>query len=141
MRRRARPSSIRASADVARRDAYSRSPRAGRLQCLRRAATTRRARCVATGMADVELERRMSGRATSFYFSFLALPQEKRRAIVAVWDFCRAADDAVDESAEGTAACALAGWRAELKTIYEGQPPATPQGRQLMPYVARFNLP
>jgi len=83
----------------------------------------------------------MSGRATSFYYSFLALPPEKRRAIVAVWDFCRAVDDAVDESKEGTAACALAGWRAELKAIYDGQLPATPQGRQLMPYVARFNLP
>jgi phytoene synthase len=83
----------------------------------------------------------MSGRATSFYYSFLALPPEKRRAIVAVWDFCRAVDDAVDESKEGTAACALAGWRTELKTIYDGQLPATPQGRQLMPFVARFDLP
>ena len=83
----------------------------------------------------------MSGRATSFYYSFLALPPEKRRAIVAVWDFCRAVDDAVDESKEGTGACALAGWRAELKTIYDGQLPATPQGRQLMPYVVRFGLP
>jgi phytoene synthase len=85
----------------------------------------------------------MSGRATSFYYSFLALPKEKRRAIVRVWDFCRAVDDAVDEgeSKERTAACALAAWRAELKAIYDGQLPATPQGRQLMPYVARFTLP
>jgi phytoene synthase len=83
----------------------------------------------------------MSGRATSFYYSFLTLPPDKRRAIVAVWDFCRAVDDAVDEPKEGTAECALAGWRAELRTIYDGQLPATPQGRQLMPYVAMFNLP
>ena len=39
----------------------------------------------------------MSRRATSFYYSFLVLPAEKREAIVAVWDFCRAVDDAVDE--------------------------------------------
>jgi phytoene synthase len=83
----------------------------------------------------------MSGRATSFYYSFLALPPEKRRAIVAVWDFCRAVDDAVDESKEGTSACALAEWRTELTRIYDGQLPATPQGRQLAPYVGRFNLP
>ena len=38
-------------------------------------------------------------RDTSFYYSFLVLPPRKRRAIVAVWDFCRAVDDAVDESA------------------------------------------
>jgi phytoene synthase len=83
----------------------------------------------------------MSGRATSFYYSFLALPQEKRRAIVAVWDFCRAVDDAVDEAKDGTAAQALAQWRQELKILYDGQLPATPQGRQLMPYVEKFHLP
>ena len=35
-------------------------------------------------------------RDTSFYYSFLVLPPRKRRAIVAVWDFCRAVDDSVD---------------------------------------------
>ncbi len=83
----------------------------------------------------------MSGRATSFYYSFLALPQEKRRAIIAVWDFCRAVDDAVDEAKDGTAAQALAQWREELRILYDGQLPATPQGRQLMPYVEKFHLP
>jgi hypothetical protein len=29
-------------------------------------------------------------RKTSFYYSFLVLPAEQRRAIIAVWDFCRA---------------------------------------------------
>ena len=37
-------------------------------------------------------------RDTNFYYSFLVLPPDKRRAIVAVWDFCRAVDDAVDEA-------------------------------------------
>ena len=36
-------------------------------------------------------------RKTSFYYAFLVLPAEQRRAVVAVWDFCRAVDDAVDE--------------------------------------------
>ena len=36
-------------------------------------------------------------RDTSFYYSFLVLPPAKRHAIIAVWDFCRAVDDAVDE--------------------------------------------
>ena len=36
-------------------------------------------------------------RDTSFYYSFLVLPPRKRQAILAVWDFCRAVDDAVDE--------------------------------------------
>ena len=38
-------------------------------------------------------------RDTSFYYAFLMLPPAKRNAIVAVWDFCRAVDDAVDEVA------------------------------------------
>ena len=37
-------------------------------------------------------------RDTSFYYSFLVLPPRKRTAMIAVWDFCRAVDDAVDES-------------------------------------------
>jgi len=36
-------------------------------------------------------------RNTSFYYSFLVLPADQRRAMLAVWDFCRAVDDAVDE--------------------------------------------
>ena len=92
-------------------------------------------------------------RDTSFYYSFLVLPVAKRRAIVAVWDFCRAVDDAVDEvapesrrgsllseEARAQAAKSLAGWRAELKEVYEGTP-TTPQGQALQPFVHRFNLP
>ena len=82
-------------------------------------------------------------RDTSFYYSFLVLPPEKRRAIVAVWDFCRAVDDAVDE-AEGRgrgATCELALWREELARSFDGDVPTTPQGQALQPIVNRFNLP
>ena len=62
-------------------------------------------------------------RDTNFYYSFLVLPPRKRRAIVAVWDFCRAVDDAVDEvepgpDAEMRAATQLEAWRVELETCY-----------------------
>jgi len=83
-------------------------------------------------------------RDTSFYYSFLVLPPEKRRAIIAVWDFCRAVDDAVDEAAEtkdGEAAAELARWRTELARCFDGQPPETPQGRALQPLIAKFSLP
>ena len=95
----------------------------------------------------------MKRRDTSFYYSFLVLPPDKRNAIVAVWDFCRAVDDAVDEIApdsvrgEGLpeevrqqAAASLAAWRQELAAVYESQP-STPQGTALQPFVGRFNLP
>jgi phytoene synthase len=91
-------------------------------------------------------------RKTSFYYSFLVLPADQRRAIIAVWDFCRAVDDAVDEIEVGTdpasrasaleaARAALAGWRAELARCCDGATPATPEGRQLQPHIASFGLP
>ena len=92
-------------------------------------------------------------RDTSFYYSFLVLPPRKRAAIVAVWDFCRAVDDAVDEvvpeaewqggltpDARARATALLAGWRVELDAVYTGTP-RTPQGLALQPHTREFNLP
>ncbi|MGE3178023.1 MAG: phytoene/squalene synthase family protein [Vicinamibacterales bacterium] len=106
-------------------------------------------------------------RKTSFYYSFLVLPPEQRRAIIAVWDFCRAVDDAVDEPAEvasvpqltavgggggegfsalppdphAASRLALDGWRAELARCYEQGVPLTEQGRNLQPFIRTFDLP
>jgi phytoene synthase len=94
-------------------------------------------------------------RDTSFYYSFLVLPARKRQAIVAVWDFCRAVDDAVDElgpedggtgAANARSADALAIWRAELDACFAAGPggatgvPRTDQGRALLPFVREFGL-
>src|SRR5919201_2661722 len=81
-------------------------------------------------------------RKTSFYYSFLVLPADQRRAIVAVWDFCRAVDDAVDEApAASSAADGVTFWRGELARCYNGVAPATAQGRNLQPFISRFDLP
>ena len=85
-------------------------------------------------------------RKTSFYYSFLVLPSEQRRAIVAVWDFCRVVDDAVDEAPTVAAELptgreAVAFWRAELARVFSGRPPETDQGRRLQPFVQQFDLP
>ena len=81
-------------------------------------------------------------RKTSFYYSFLVLPAPQRRAITAVFDICRAIDDAVDlESDPERARQALAMWRTEIDRIFTRQAPATPQGRALQPFVEPFNLP
>jgi phytoene synthase len=92
-------------------------------------------------------------RDTSFYYSFLVLPPRKRRAIIAVWDFCRAVDDAVDEvvpeaewaggltdAARARATTQLMDWRQELEAVYAGRP-ATPQGIALQPFAREFGLP
>jgi phytoene synthase len=81
-------------------------------------------------------------RKTSFYYSFLVLPPPQRRAITAVFDFCRAVDDAVDlEPDQARAQEALALWRAEVERVFTGQKPETPQGTALQPFVTPFNLP
>jgi len=85
-------------------------------------------------------------RKTSFYYSFLVLPAEQRRAITAVWDFCRAVDDAVDEEPDvagvtPTGRDAVPFWRAELERCYNGAAPSTTQGRELQPFVRQFDLP
>jgi 15-cis-phytoene synthase len=81
-------------------------------------------------------------RDTSFYYAFLVLPPRKRTAMVAVWDFCRAVDDAVDETDSLTkAADEVASWRSELDAAFADGTPRTWQGRALQPFVREFNLP
>ena len=80
-------------------------------------------------------------RDTSFSYSFLVLPADQRRAIGAVWDFCRAVDDAVDEAVDRRIAGEqVVVWRAEVARLFGGDAPATPQGRALRPFVAAFAL-
>ena len=81
-------------------------------------------------------------RDTNFYYSFLVLPPDKRKAIVATWDFCRAVDDAVDEAeGPGAAKDEIARWRAELAAAFEGRGTQTRQGGALVPLIGQFNLP
>jgi len=81
-------------------------------------------------------------RKTSFYYSFLVLPADKRRAITAVFDVCRAIDDCVDlEPDPAKAEAALDEWRREIDRIFTGGRPATPHGAALQPFVAPFHLP
>ena len=78
---------------------------------------------------------------SSFYYSFLFLPPERRRAITALYAFCREIDDVVDECHDAQiAATKLAWWRDELARVYAGNP-QHPIGQALRPATERFNLP
>ena len=78
---------------------------------------------------------------SSFYYSFLFLPPERRRAITALYAFCREIDDVVDECHDAQiAATKLAWWREELARVYAGNP-QHPIGQALRPATERFNLP
>jgi 15-cis-phytoene synthase len=77
---------------------------------------------------------------SSFYYSFLFLPSERRRAITALYAFCREVDDIVDECNDPSiAATKLAWWRKELAALYTGAP-THPVTQALQPFVGPFNL-
>jgi phytoene synthase len=77
---------------------------------------------------------------SSFYYSFLFLPPERRRAITALYAFCREVDDAVDEPSDASAArTSLAWWRGEIARLFAGDP-QHPVTRALAPWTASFGI-
>ena len=78
---------------------------------------------------------------SSFYYSFIFLSHERRRAITALYAFCREVDDVVDEcSDENVARTTLAWWRSQVAAIYAGTP-QHPVAQALVPIVKQFKLP
>jgi phytoene synthase len=77
---------------------------------------------------------------SSFYSSFRFLPELKRRAITALYAFCREVDDVVDECKdEDTARQTLNWWRSEVSSLYKGD--AThPVTQALQDLLKDFNL-
>ncbi|SNS62524.1 farnesyl-diphosphate farnesyltransferase [Noviherbaspirillum humi] len=77
---------------------------------------------------------------SSFYYSFLFLPPERRRAITALYAFCREVDDTVDETSDPSVArTKLAWWRREIGLMLEGHP-THPVTRALQPHMATYGL-
>ena len=77
---------------------------------------------------------------SSFYYSFRFLPKDKRRAITALYAYCREVDDVVDECSDADVArTALNWWRSEVAAIYSGRP-QHPVAQALVPIVKQFNL-
>ena len=78
---------------------------------------------------------------TSFYYSFLFLPPERRRAITALYAFCREVDDVVDEVTDpALARTKLAWWRNEIGATFTGTP-QHPVALALRPVIAAYRLP
>ena len=78
---------------------------------------------------------------SSFYYSFLFLPPERRQAIMALYAFCREVDDVVDECSDiSLASTKLVWWRMEVERIAEKH--AThPVGLALQAVAPGINLP
>jgi phytoene synthase len=90
---------------------------------------------------DEYCQQKAAASGSSFYYSFLFLPSERRRAITAVYAFCREVDDVVDETSDtGVAQAKLAWWRTELAALFGGTP-SHPVTQALQPFIdARFGI-
>jgi phytoene synthase len=86
---------------------------------------------------DEYCQQKAAASGSSFYYSFLFLPRERRRAITA---FCREVDDVVDETSDAQlAATKLAWWRAEVAGLYAGNP-QHPVTKALSPFTMTFSI-
>ena len=78
---------------------------------------------------------------SSFYYSFMVLPPDKRQAITALYAFCREVDDVVDECHDlSLAQTKLEWWRKEVARTWAGNP-THPVGHALKDVLPRFALP
>jgi squalene synthase HpnD len=90
--------------------------------------------------AHVEAITRASG--TSFFRAMRILPAEKRKAMYAIYAFCRVVDDIADDPGEeADKRVQLAQWRDEIAALFtEGREPTLPVARALDPWIRRFGL-
>jgi phytoene synthase len=89
---------------------------------------------------DEYCQKKAAQSGSSFYYSFLFLPPERRRAITALYAFCREVDDAVDEPSDPSAARAtLAWWRGEVAQLFAGNP-QHPVTRALAPVIEPYGI-
>jgi phytoene synthase len=89
---------------------------------------------------DEYCQQKTAQSGSSFYYSFLFLPPERRRAITALYAFCREVDDTVDEASDQSVArIKLAWWRSEVSTMFKGTP-THPVMLALQPHLAVYDL-
>ena len=90
---------------------------------------------------DEYCQQRAAQSGSSFYYSFLFLPPERRRAITALYAFCREVDDVVDNAGDaGIAGAKLAWWRGEIAQTFAGTP-THKVTQALLPALRNHHLP
>jgi len=91
--------------------------------------------------ADYERCAEVTRRSSSnFYYAFMLLPVERRRALHAVYAFCRFVDDIADDESTREPAVLLQRWREELDRVYAGVPTRA-ISRALTDAISRFSIP
>jgi len=77
---------------------------------------------------------------SSFYYAFLFLPPERRRAITALYALCREVDDVVDECSDAQLArVKLAWWRTQIDQLMAGMA-EHPVTRALQPHLESCHI-
>ena len=80
-------------------------------------------------------------RARNFYYAFITLPKEKRKAIYAAYTFCRLSDDYSDEEIPlDEKATLLSGLHRDLDQAFEGTP-GSPVFAALLDSCRKFGIP
>jgi 15-cis-phytoene synthase len=89
---------------------------------------------------DEYCQQQASASGSSFYYSFLFLPPQKRKAITALYAFCREVGDVVDECSDPQLArTKLAWWHEEIANTFRGHP-SHPVGLALHPVIQDYQL-
>ncbi|MDP9108958.1 MAG: squalene/phytoene synthase family protein, partial [Pseudomonadota bacterium] len=89
---------------------------------------------------DEYCQQKAAQSGSSFYYSFLFLPPPRRRAITALYAFCREVDDIVDDCTDtGVARTKLAWWRQEVGAMLDDKA-SHPVTLALQPYVKVYQL-
>lgn len=89
---------------------------------------------------DEYCQQKAAQSGSSFYYSFLFLTPDRRRAITALYAFCREVDDTVDECTDITIArTKLVWWRKEVSAMMSGEP-THPVTKALQPHMAIYAL-
>lgn len=89
---------------------------------------------------DEYCQQKAAQSGSSFYYSFLFLPPERRRAITALYAFCREVDDVVDECTDpAIARIKLSWWRTETDQMLQGAP-THPVTKALQPHLESYAL-
>ncbi len=92
--------------------------------------------------AQAEAEAVVRASGSSFRWGMRILPPERRRAMYAVYAFCRIIDDIADEPGDlGDRQARLDAWRDEIGRLYAGDTLREPIARALLPAVRRYRLP
>jgi phytoene synthase len=89
---------------------------------------------------DEYCKNKASRSGSSFYYSFLFLPERQRQAVTALYAFCREVDDIVDECSNTDVARAkLQWWKNEISDLYNGSP-QHPVSQALSESLLHFSL-